>query len=409
MRKTPATGHLWLSALYMFCLCIFLRQSGYGVAHAQPRASDYAVDNRSWNGLSRLQELASTLSVELKLPARLDLADVPRSDGILLIHPQVSLPVAALSEQIRRGGRVAVLDDLGTGSSLLEAFQIERLPTMLPDDALCLRGQRAWPIAVPGQRHPLTNGIHALVTNHPQRLVHRHLQPLFSLADGRRTLALVGAVGDGRLVSLSDASVVMNNMLAFNGNRRFAENLLRYLAGPNGGRVWLITNTTPLTGASQPPMSLAQYLRRWGQLNLPEPLIYGVAWFLAVGLSLSAMVVLPRWAAYGRVHERYFQGERTVEQPTLPQLLQFRRDFRQLLMTHVHADGDPSTADLVAAMAKHGVAEQTIAETRRLLSTLDSFSSRAGRKAPVRIPSPRFLRLTRAGRSILRALDSNPP
>ena len=58
---------------------------------------------------------------------------------------------------------------------------------------------------------------------------------------------LTGAVEQGRLVALSDPSVLINNMQRFKGNARFAANLLAYL-GEGGGRVLLATPDTRIRG-----------------------------------------------------------------------------------------------------------------------------------------------------------------
>jgi hypothetical protein len=78
------------------------------------------------------------------------------------------------------------------------------------------------------------------MTNHPATLV-TDLPSVFVTGDPPRTLVAVGAIGEGRLVIVGDPSTLINNMLEVEGNRRFARNVLRYLAGDEGRRLILVT------------------------------------------------------------------------------------------------------------------------------------------------------------------------
>src|SRR5436305_1984052 len=74
--------------------------------------------------------------------------------------------------------------------------------------------------------------------------------PASTAWNGLSELAAVaaGARGDGRFVALSDPSVLINDMLAFDGNLAFAAKLLDFLAPVRPGRIILITGDTALTG-----------------------------------------------------------------------------------------------------------------------------------------------------------------
>src|SRR5690606_20633598 len=133
--------------------------------------------------------------------------------------------------------------------------------------------------------HPLTEGVRALVTNHPAVVHHPDLEPIFSFGE-RDAVVLAGAVGAGRLVTIGDPSVLINNMLELRGNQRFAENLVDYLA-ERRGRLFVITPDAQLVGrygepgADRPLHDLRALLERAAAAELPEGALRIVAAALA--------------------------------------------------------------------------------------------------------------------------------
>ena len=118
-----------------------------------------------------------------------------------------------------------------------------------------LRGNPSLAIAEPAGIHPVVNDVARVVTNHATGIRHPDLTPVLevrALADrsasartrrrvqtiraphdrrGRPVLlAVAGAVANGRLLAVGDASIVMNSMLRYAGNKMFARNLLHYAA-----------------------------------------------------------------------------------------------------------------------------------------------------------------------------------
>lgn len=265
-------------------------------------AVDYSPAERGWNGLSTLQEIATEAGIELLVPNQLQLDELTASDGILIVHPTQPLPRSALSAFMRDGARVALADDFGSGDTLLNAFRIaRRVPVEIPRERL-LRGNRALMIATPEGNHPLAADVRALVANHPTSVFHDGLDPVFALDEGRHALVLSGAVGAGRLVTIGDASVFINNMLEFRGNRVFARNLLRYLARGSGGRVVLVAGATPIVTGETPGAlpTLRNSLDRLARLALPPAAVRTATWALALSLVLAATTALPRPLGAGR-------------------------------------------------------------------------------------------------------------
>src|SRR5690606_13698398 len=98
-------------------------------------------------------------------------------DGILLVYPDDDLPLASLASFMRDGGRLAIADDFGTGDELLDVYRIDRQATS-GAEAPHLRGNPGLPVAHPLARHTLTDGLGAVVANHPATLYHAELDPL---------------------------------------------------------------------------------------------------------------------------------------------------------------------------------------------------------------------------------------
>jgi hypothetical protein len=219
---------------------------------AAKRAAAFPFDlnGQDWEGCRDLVEMArAELGAARVVPThRLDLHDLKREDGVILLHPERSLDVESLSRFMRAGGRVILLDDFGTGDTLVAHFGMERVP--LPSrPAAALRGNPAGAIAEPASAHPVVSDVTRVVTNHATGLKHPDLSPVLKVtaASGPDVpVAVAGAVGQGRLLVVGDPSIVMNSMLRYPGNKAFARGLVRYAAdddtwGKRGGRVFIAT------------------------------------------------------------------------------------------------------------------------------------------------------------------------
>jgi hypothetical protein len=153
------------------------------------------------------------------------------------------------------GGRVLLLDDYGTGDGLLTRFGIRRVP--LPGQpAEMLRGNPALAIAEAASAHPAVRDVARVVTNHATGLAQQGLSPLLVVHGDREPdvlLAVAGAVGQGRFLAVGDASIAMNAMLRYPGNRALSLALIRYAAeddvwGTRGGKLYVLTNDFDTTG-----------------------------------------------------------------------------------------------------------------------------------------------------------------
>jgi hypothetical protein len=234
----------------------------------------------------------------------LDFGRLEPADAVLIVHPVGRIDGAELSAFMRAGGRVVVLDDYGTADAFLAEFGIRRVP--LPGrPAEMLRANPALAIAEPAAEHPVVRSVTRVVTNHATGLAHPGLSPVLVVRGNDEPdvlVALAGSVGRGRLLAVGDASVVINGMLRFPGNRALAVGLVRYAAeddasATRGGKLYLLTNTFDTVGAfgpASPAVSAIVALRRafasgveeFERHGAPPPAIY----FLAAAVGLGVLV-----------------------------------------------------------------------------------------------------------------------
>jgi hypothetical protein len=251
----------------------------------------------TWDSNSALlaETRAQLGSERVKVWADINWSQLRPQDALLLVHPTHSLSVKDLNAFLRTGGRVALLDDFGAGGSLLENFQIRRVAA--PSDPLeAFRNRPGLAIArreVPESEsspHPIVREVGQVVTNHATGLEAEpgvEWTPLLCIASHSRpplTLAAVGVIGDaaacgltepqlpisgkcGRLFVMGDASVFIDLMLHFDGNRKLLQSLTSYLLeddawGPRGGTLYIATNDVGERGGNSDSEPFAQEFKR---------------------------------------------------------------------------------------------------------------------------------------------------
>ncbi len=387
--------------------------------------ADYAPGSDAWNGLSQLVAAGRDIGVRVETPARLDVGTLAPDDGLLLVYPTAALPVDAVGAFLKAGGRVALADDYGTGAALLTAYQITRRP---PDPAagLRLRGNDALLVARPEGAHPLGEGVGALITNHPEEVRHRDLEPIFAFDRGGGALVLAGAVGAGRLVSIGDPSVLINNMLQFRGNRRFATNLVRYLAEGRSGRLVVVTGRTPVVGrfgevgADRPLHDLRRALEQAARATLPPVVLRLAAATLCAVLLVFAASALPRRSPYdgegmfaraphvggfeGRI-AHFRDGTRDLTMPAVV----YKAELEAEIVRRLGLSGLAVLRDVLAELRARGATEAQVEEARGLLLELDGFEQRYERSAPTRVTPARFEGMVRRGEQLLALLPDRTP
>lgn len=275
-------------------------------AKAQPRSNDLDPSNQGWNGLSQWVALAREMNLPVEVSREPRLSELTSRDGLILVDPDDGLPVRELVQFLQSGGRVTLLYDGGGSADLLRAFRVVLaeaqsggLSGSASSSAIVERGGHTFNVALPEGGHPLSLDVPWLLTNRPYAMFHGQLQPIFFLGPPssgngpRQALVYAGAVSSGRLVIVSDASVLINSALSLGPHRQFGQNLLRYSL-PDGGRVLLVPPSGHLRGglfSLGPRQSLTRLARDLNGHGLPPWAALGL---LVVGLAISVGVFLRR-------------------------------------------------------------------------------------------------------------------
>jgi len=286
----------------------------------------FEVNDSSWEGTSELLALArDRLGVQrVRIVRKLDFGELKPADGVLILHPEVELDFREISAFLAAGGRLAVLDDFGSADRFLAHYHVFRVQAPLRP-AASLRDNPALAFAVPavqpvaGQEqnlHPIVANVEQIVTNHPSALTNPNLTPILTipaLGEPDATLALTGVIaGRGRLFALADASVLVNLMLRYPGNRALAQGLVEYLVeddswGTRGGSLYLLSNRLDQGGhfghgeglrgeLSQAATSAADALAAIHQSGLPSPVALALAAIVAIAaLGWSGLHALRRY------------------------------------------------------------------------------------------------------------------
>lgn len=284
------------------------------------RAAAFDFNDGSWEGSHELLTLARARlgNSRVNLVATLDFAALKPGDGVLVLHPTVSLNSDSLSEFMRSGGRIAILDDYGSSGPFLERFGIRRTnPPLRPLESLRSNANLAWAVpilaATGGQNpsaHSMVSGLARLLTNHPTTFSNPGLTPILEIraVDGSSyPLAISGVIGQrGRLFVMGDPSTVINLMLRYPENRQYAEHLIDYLLeddtwGERRGKLYLVANEFSQLAAKDEVFS-PQYLARriwdngrtFARWQIPEL----TAWVL--GLFITVLIGRQAWQRLGR-------------------------------------------------------------------------------------------------------------
>ncbi|HEX3345739.1 MAG TPA: DUF4350 domain-containing protein, partial [Polyangiaceae bacterium] len=312
--RTPTTPPPRSLASFALALTLLAMMA---LATRPAAAAPFDPDGEDWEGMSQFIRMAEAElgPNRVVVTSTLDMHDLGREDGVILVHPEHFVDSDDLSAFMRAGGRLVLLDDYGEGDGLLARFGIRRVP--LPArPAEMLRGNPSLAIAEPASAHPAVRDVARVVTNHATGLEHPALSPVLVVrGDGEPDvlLAVAGAVGQGRLLALGDASIGINAMMRYPGNRMLCASLVRYVTeddawGKRRGKLYVLTNDFETTGTfgddsqiggawGNVRRSLTDALEMLRHDGMPSLAAYLVA--LAVGLG----VVVWTSARAGRPHK----------------------------------------------------------------------------------------------------------
>lgn len=275
-------------------------------------ADPFALAGSDWEGCSELVRLARAEVGQdhVVVSDKLDLSLLAPADAVLMLHPEKTVEAAELAKFMHAGGRVLLLDDFGKGDGLLRHFGMERVP--LPENpAEMLRRNPRLALAEPASAHPVVADVQRVVTNHATGIKHPDLSPVLKVRSSDPRVAdvpvgVAGAVGKGRLLILSDPSIVMNSMLRYAGNKALAKGIMHYALdddtwGTRNGRIFIVSGAFTAQGhfgASESELDAAlaairELMESVRTQGMPPAMLFT----LAVGAGLSLVVWVATRAA----------------------------------------------------------------------------------------------------------------
>jgi hypothetical protein len=228
---------LWLGVIGLLAVMVFV--------WAHPNDRDSSMLNRGWNGLS---QAAIALDASALLTYD-ELADIVQP-ATLVVMPHLQLEssaLTALDHFIAGGGTLIVLDDFGYGNDLLEALEVEiRLNgALLVDPLYCHRNasmpriEFASPGRVGGSMVVVLNQATWLEVNGGGEVFARSSYFSYGDAngdgrhgdgelDGPLPVGAWARNGMGRIVVVSDSSLLLNSMVEVGDN---LDSLAQFVTG----------------------------------------------------------------------------------------------------------------------------------------------------------------------------------
>lgn len=308
-------------------VCVALSFLVGGDARAQAQGGDYDVSSGDWNGLRDFLVLADSEQVELVVHRELDLETISVDEPLIVVYPS-KVRAESLSRYAIDGGRVMVVDDFGGSLPLLERLDIQRLEPMrgtLPHDEF-LDNNPALPVIRARGVHPLLDDVQIIVANHPAVLFNVGGPVLSYSADGGLVYDM--NLGEGKIVVVGDASMIINHMILIADNGKFWRNSLRYLCdGKSPCRAHLYVGDFPNKGSygesegifgdseevSEKVESLNASLAKLMSSVPAEKLLYYLGILLSIGLAAYLYTVFPLRKT--RVYSAYISDARAAMHP----------------------------------------------------------------------------------------------
>ncbi|MCB9640733.1 MAG: DUF4350 domain-containing protein [Myxococcales bacterium] len=258
-------------------------------------AEDFSPRSWEWNGTARFLRVLREQGTQVEVPKTFDWSRARLQDPILILAPtREGLDLRPLLIFLAAGGRVFLADDFGTSRPWMHFFGLDQQRGAYNAKVWQLRRYIDVHVTHPVRSQKadlLLRQSSTLFLNHPQwlRSIHtRDQYPLLvssphftNVPDGFRPgLVLFRTqIGYGTLVVFSDPSALINEMIPYGDNLRFAHNLARYLKAPaQSGKVTLLVGD--FSWKNEPSLPFSQLL--WGALQLTWE------WFAEANKSLTS-------------------------------------------------------------------------------------------------------------------------
>jgi hypothetical protein len=303
---TRARAQPWtLLAAALLLVAAVVLGGGQGRARAAP--VDFGPENEQWQGTSTLWETARALGFGVEVRTRLEWNALEPNEILFFLYPTRPIPYEKLVRFLQAGGRVIIADDFGQSAPVLERLGVRRVPVQGHAVARLFAENPNLPLATPGVTHPLNTGIPELVTNHPSAF-DTELPAIYRFEPRGGAVVVAATLKRGRVVLLSDPSILINRMLEFPGNAAFARRLLGYLGRGGEDRYVVLVQGfeeagTPKAAVSvtgPPPKGISailahanELLRTFNEYLLDRIWIMPLATLLAGLLLAVAVWIIP--------------------------------------------------------------------------------------------------------------------
>ncbi len=205
---------------------------------------DFDPRSDDWNGMRYVSTTAEEAKVELTIVDTLDWTEIDRDDALVFVRPGPTVEAEELREFVLDGGHAVVALDRGGRSELLRAFGLKLVDEhVIHSDYY--RDHPAFPrleppeVAAASEQHFLWYNVVDLVLNHPAAIAvdetvrgKGEASALIDFAEPGQSFAIEVSAGDGYVLFLSDASILINDMQRHAyGDKQFAANVLRFYCG----------------------------------------------------------------------------------------------------------------------------------------------------------------------------------
>lgn len=276
--------------------------------------ADFSIYNTGWNGCSdlakRTEELGSfTPNIQVTEGSRTEITQKELTEynvkanntSILIIGPRQEFTdkeKGYVDRFLRRGGRLLLADNFGSGNSLLEGLETNSTFHSDPLLDLAFDKEPHFGVAYDVREHELTRNVSHVMLNGPTAIDKSEQstsllnssrgswlddggeEPSESKDYRRYPLITVESYGEGELILISDPSIFINSMKDRMDNEVLIENLLGYLSE---GRENIIFDE------SKREMNFVYGIMYSG--NYPGRTTS--AFILLVGLGISTVILFP--------------------------------------------------------------------------------------------------------------------
>ncbi len=200
-------------------------------------SAEFSMFNPRWDGCSEFAKLLAENGKIIPVMYPYNSAKLSELDGVLVvIGPNVEFSRFEADEVrifLENGGTLFIADDFGTANTLLDMLGVKVRFSNQPLRDLFYSKRSEFPVVVRIEDLELAAGVERITLNVPSVIVGSEGEAFSSkvsvVGKSMRSYPVLAELkyGKGRIIMLSDPSLLMNDM--FDENRQFIENLIRYI------------------------------------------------------------------------------------------------------------------------------------------------------------------------------------